>query len=375
MRLDAASAGRLAALALACVGREFPNQPGHVMQRAGELDRPRSLHPAFFGCFDWHSAVHGHWLLAHLLRRFPGLPQAGAMRSALDSALSAANLQVEAEYLGRHPEFERPYGWAWALKLAQERGNLQPLEGVIVQAYKQWLPRQTYPVRSGTHTNTAFGLAFALDHAHPELKPLLIQRAVDYFGNDRDYPAAWEPGGNDFFSPSARERQLRRRALARHVRRLRACLRWGLAPRAPAKLRIALARAQGREVEGHDGLERLRDEPEGQRAVGAADARHLHRAVVVARHQRMRRQFHQPREQVRHAIGKRDDEPPAAGDRADELDQLPQRVDARPAQVVGLAVRARLVDGAHHRLRDVADVDRLEARPRAGHQQRREEAR
>src|SRR5437879_4918007 len=134
MRLDAASAGRLAALALACVGREFPNRPGHVMQRAGELDRPRSLHPAFFGCFDWHSAVHGHWLLAHLLRRFPGLPQAGAIRTALDSALSAANLQVEAEYLGRHPEFERPYGWAWALKLAQERGNLQPLEGVIVQA-------------------------------------------------------------------------------------------------------------------------------------------------------------------------------------------------------------------------------------------------
>src|SRR2546422_132607 len=140
MRLDAASAGRLAALALACVGREFPNQPGHVMQRAGELDRPRSLHPAFFGCFDWHSAVHGHWLLAHLLCCFPGLPQAGAIRSALDSTLSAANLQVEAEYLRRHPEFERPYGWAWALKLAQERGNLQPLEEVIVQAYQPELP-------------------------------------------------------------------------------------------------------------------------------------------------------------------------------------------------------------------------------------------
>src|SRR5258708_31694937 len=117
MRLDAASAGRLAALALACVGREFPNRPGHVMQRAGELDRPRSLHPAFFGCFDWHSAVHGHWLLAHLLRRFPDLPQAGAIRSTLDSTLSVANLQVEAEYLEQHPEFERPYGWAWALEL------------------------------------------------------------------------------------------------------------------------------------------------------------------------------------------------------------------------------------------------------------------
>jgi hypothetical protein len=108
MRFDAASAARFAALALACIGREFPNQPGHVMQRAGDLDRPRSLHPAFFGCFDWHSAVHGHWLLARLLRRFPDLPQANAIRVALDSTLSAANLQVEAEYLRQHPEFERP---------------------------------------------------------------------------------------------------------------------------------------------------------------------------------------------------------------------------------------------------------------------------
>src|SRR3989442_14945218 len=130
-RFDLKAASLFAGLALACVQREFPYNPGHVVHDAEDLRRPRELHPAFYGCFDWHSAVHGHWLLAHLLRRFPGLPQAGAMRSALDSALSAANLQVEAEYLGRHPEFERPYGWAWALKLAQERGNLQPLEGVI----------------------------------------------------------------------------------------------------------------------------------------------------------------------------------------------------------------------------------------------------
>src|SRR5205809_6894458 len=108
MRLDAASAGRLAALALACVGREFPNQPGHVMQRAGELDRPRSLHPAFFGCFVWHSAVHGHWLLAHLLRCFPGLPQAVAISSALDCTLIAANLLVDAVYRSRQPELARP---------------------------------------------------------------------------------------------------------------------------------------------------------------------------------------------------------------------------------------------------------------------------
>src|SRR3979411_3009793 len=120
--------GRFAQLALACVQREFPTNPAHVLERETDLRRPRALHPAFFGCFDWHSAVHGHWLLAHLLRRFPDLPQAGAIRPALDSTLSAANLRVEAEYLRQHPEFERPYGWAWALKLAQERGNPHPPE-------------------------------------------------------------------------------------------------------------------------------------------------------------------------------------------------------------------------------------------------------
>src|SRR5437870_2983440 len=175
MRLDAASAGRLAALALACVGREFPNRPGHVMQRAGELDRPRELHPAFYGCFDWHSAVHGHWLLAHTLRRFPLVNEAGAIRAVLNKHLTAENLIVEARYLEAHPGFERPYGWAWLLKLSTElagwddaeakrwSAGLEPLASTIESRYMNWLPKQTYPIRSGTHANTAFGLSFALD--------------------------------------------------------------------------------------------------------------------------------------------------------------------------------------------------------------------
>jgi hypothetical protein len=217
---DATLAARLADLALACVEREFPYQPAHVMRDAGDLKRPRELHPAFFGCYDWHSAVHGHWLLAHLVRRHPGLPQAAAIRRVLDEHLTEQNLHAEAAYLARNPGFERPYGWAWALKLAEEaepwRAALAPLCDVIEQRYLQWLPRQTYANRAGTHANTAFGLALALDYARAlgrrELETLLVEKSLAYYGEDRAYPAAWEPGGNDFFSPALIEADLMRRA-------------------------------------------------------------------------------------------------------------------------------------------------------------------
>jgi hypothetical protein len=219
MQNDEELAPRLADLALACVSREFPYQPAHVMREPGDLKRPRDLHPAFFGCYDWHSAVHGHWLLAHLLHRHSGLAQADAIRRVLDEHLTEHNLHVEAAYLARNPAFERPYGWAWALKLAEEaepwRTALAPLCSVIEQRYLQWLPRQTYPIRSGTHANTAFGLAFALDYARAfgrrDLEGLVVERSLAYYGEDRDYPAAWEPGGNDFFSPGLVEADLMRR--------------------------------------------------------------------------------------------------------------------------------------------------------------------
>jgi hypothetical protein len=212
---------RFARLALACVTREFPYNPGHVMRGARDVRRPRALHPAFYGCYDWHSAVHGHWLLAHLLRRFPALPQAAAIRRVLDENLSKRNLMAEARYLEAHSGFERPYGWAWVLKLAQEaepwRAALAPLAAVVEERYLEWLPKQTYPVRSGTHTNTAFGLALGLDYARffrrKKLEKLIVEKSMRYYGGDRNYPAAWEPGGNDFFSPCLIEADLMRRIL------------------------------------------------------------------------------------------------------------------------------------------------------------------
>jgi hypothetical protein len=216
---------RLAAMALACVEREFPYNPAHVVRDAGDVHRPRELHPAFYGCFDWHSSVHGHWLLAHALKR----GEDPAIRRVLNQHLSAANLGVEARYLRKNPAFERPYGWAWLLKLATELDGwndpdarrwseaLQPLAEVVEANYLAWLPRQTYPIRAGTHVNTAFGLAFALDYARlmrkDALEKAIAERCITYFAEDRHYPADWEPGGNDFLSPCLIEADLMRRVL------------------------------------------------------------------------------------------------------------------------------------------------------------------
>lgn len=226
---DTAILDRLARLALACVEREFPYQPQHAIRDAQDLHRPRSLHPAFYGCYDWHSAVHGHWLLVHALKGNPTGPLAASVRKVLDSHFSAENLQVEADYLESHSGFERPYGWAWLLKLAAElagwedgdvkrwRTHMQPLVEVIEARYVEWLPKQTYPIRAGVHGNTAFGLGFALDYARAskrsKLENLIVERSIDYYGGDRNYPAAWEPGGNDFLSPCLVEADLMRRVL------------------------------------------------------------------------------------------------------------------------------------------------------------------
>jgi len=228
-RYDAALAQRFAALALACVEREFPYQPAHVVRSPADVHRPRALHPAFYGCYDWHSAVHGHWLLAHLLRRFPALVHAPAIRKVLNAHLGAQNLRQEAAYLEDHPHFERPYGWTWALKLAHElagwrdadatrwRAHLAPLAAVVEELYLDWLPRQAHPIRTGTHASTAFGLAFALDYAQAakrkDLEAAIRDKALAWYGADRACPAAWEPGGNDFLSPCLAEADLMRRVL------------------------------------------------------------------------------------------------------------------------------------------------------------------
>lgn len=224
-------ASNFAQLALTGIGREYPNKPGHVLGGPDDLRTPKALHPAFYGCYDWHSAVHGHWMLARLLRLHPNLPEAKAIRSALGEHLTAANLKAEADYFRKpnNKSFERTYGWAWLLKLAQELHgwddpdaklwcrNLQPLVDIVVDRYLEFLPKQTYPIRTGVHPNTAFGLAFAFDYAeavgHAKLKKIIIERAESYFGKDADAPAKWEPGGADFFSPCLMEADLMRRVL------------------------------------------------------------------------------------------------------------------------------------------------------------------
>jgi hypothetical protein len=231
MKLTQEQASRFAKLALKGIRKEYPNKPDHVMNDAADVQSPKALHPAFYGCLDWHSSVHGHWMLVRLLRLFPDLPEAKEIRAVLAQHLTEKNLKAETAYFNQpnRQSFERTYGWAWLLKLAEElhgwddadakqwSKNLQPLAEVIVARYRDFLPKQTYPIRTGVHPNTAFGLAFAHDYAkatgNEPLRKLLEERSRTYFATDAAYPAAWEPGGEDFFSPSLMEADLMRRVL------------------------------------------------------------------------------------------------------------------------------------------------------------------
>ena len=224
-------ASHFASLALKCVSREFPNKPEHVINNASEVSSPKVLHPAFYGCYDWHSSVHGHWMLIRLLKSFPTLPEAAQIRAALNANLTADNIRAEVTYMKQpnRQSFERTYGWAWALKLAEElhswndpdgknwSENLQPLAGTLTKSYLNFLPKQTYPIRTGVHPNTAFGLAFALDYARTagdrQLEALLNERSRTYFAKDANYPGGWEPGGEDFFSAALMEADLMRRVM------------------------------------------------------------------------------------------------------------------------------------------------------------------
>ncbi|HUJ59210.1 MAG TPA: DUF2891 domain-containing protein [Kofleriaceae bacterium] len=228
-------ASQLARLPLAGIHREYPHKLDHLVEHAGELAAPRALHPAFYGCFDWHSAVHSHWALVTLVRAHPALPEAAAIRAALDRSLTAEHLAGELAYF-RHPgraTFERTYGWAWLLELARAlrvpgdadcarwAASVQPLADEIVARYLAFLPRLDHPIRTGVHANTAFGLALALDYARAAgeraLAELICDRARAYYGADRDAPVGWEPGGEDFLSPSLVEADVMRRVLPREA--------------------------------------------------------------------------------------------------------------------------------------------------------------
>ncbi len=226
------AASNFARLAISCSQREFPNKLSHVMNDSTEVLRPRILHPVFFGCFDWHSCVHGHWMLVRLLKTFPDLPEADKIRHILNDHFTPEKISREVAYLHQpnRKSFERTYGWAWLLKLSQElntwddpdgkrwAADLQPLTDAFVQRYMDFLPKQTYPIRRGVHANTAFGLIFALDYARQShnkaLEELIIQRSKDYYLADKDIPARWEPGGDDFLSPSLQEADLMLRVLS-----------------------------------------------------------------------------------------------------------------------------------------------------------------
>jgi len=231
-KLTDETASRFARAALDHVGREWPNKLDHVIAGAEDVQRPRALHPIFFGSFDWHSCVHGYWLLARLYRRFPELTERTEIRTLFDDRLTAANVAAEVAYLARPQArgFERPYGWAWALMLSGELAQhgtpegkgwsdlLQPFAGAFVQRFETWLPLATYPVRAGVHANTAFALLLALDYARVTgnvyFGSLLGEKARAWYGNDAACQA-WEPSGDDFLSPALIEAACMRAIMGR----------------------------------------------------------------------------------------------------------------------------------------------------------------
>jgi len=227
----AEAAVRFASLALECVAREYPNKIAHVLGGDEDVRPPRDLTPAFYGCYDWHSAVHGHWLLARLARTFPGAPFAGPARAALSRSLVSDKAAGELAYIrgkGR-VAFERPYGLAWLLQLGAEvrawddpdarrwAAALAPLESEAALRFQQWLPKLTRPIRIGEHDQTAFALGLVLEWTAASgdgaTRDLVRSRSRDFYLRDRDCPLAYEPSGQDFLSPCLAEADLVRRLL------------------------------------------------------------------------------------------------------------------------------------------------------------------
>jgi len=216
-------ANKLAALPIKCLQQEYPNKLSQLLVDSTELAGPKKLHPAFYGCFDWHSSVHGHWSLVYLLKKFPKLSNRQEIIEKLQANLSKENILQEVAYLSKKHEksYERTYGWAWVLRLQLEldtynepfakelAGNLQPLTNLLAQRYVEFLPKLNYALRNGTHTNTAFGLNLAWDYAtHAKNLPLqesIRINALRLFEKDMNCPFAWEPSGTDFLSPCMEE--------------------------------------------------------------------------------------------------------------------------------------------------------------------------
>jgi hypothetical protein len=228
---DQTQAARFARLALDCVHKPYPNKIAHSLNSDADVKAPRELTPAFYGCYDWHSSVHGHWLLVRLMRLFPGAPFAAEARAAVAQSLTAANIAQEVKYLeteGR-TSFERPYGLAWLLQLAAElhefddpdarrwSAALHPLESAVTARIASWMPKMERPIRAGEHNNTAFSIGLMLDYAringNTAFGKLVELRARDYYLKDTGCPLNYEPSGEDFLSPCLAEADVVRRLL------------------------------------------------------------------------------------------------------------------------------------------------------------------
>ena len=231
--LDPAAAQRFAALALKCLHSEYPSHVANTLDSDADAQPPHILYPAFYGCYDWHSDVHGHWLLVRLLRLFPDAPFAAAARAELARSFTTQNIAGEVAYLKRADRvpFERPYGLAWLLQLSAElrgwndaqgrewAGVLKPLEGEAVSHLKSWLPKLHYPIRIGEHDQTAFSFGLIWDWAgavgDAEMRSLLTDAAHRFYANDRNCTLNYEPSGQDFLSPCLAEADFMRRVLGR----------------------------------------------------------------------------------------------------------------------------------------------------------------
>jgi hypothetical protein len=228
-QLDAQAAGRFAKLALTCVVQEYPNKIAHVLNSAADAKTPHELTPAFFGCMDWHSSVHGHWLLARLARTFPDAPFAKDAIAALNTSITPEHIAGEVAYMngtGRET-FERPYGLAWLLQLAQElrewnspeaatlSTTLAPLETATAARLSSWLPKLAYPIREGEHAQTAFAFGLILDWArsthNTAMEKMLVSKVREFYVKDRNCPLSYEPSGQDFLSPCLAEADVMRR--------------------------------------------------------------------------------------------------------------------------------------------------------------------
>lgn len=218
---------------LHCINQEYPNKTAHIINNENEVTlSPKDLHPSFYGCFDWHSSVHGHWMLVRLLKTKPNLKNSKEIEKVLENSFKPENIKKEADYFTEFQltnTFERTYGWAWLLKLDEElinwndsrakrwHENLKPLTHEILKKWKDFLPKQTYPNRTGVHPNTAFAMAFAIDWARANndtfFENQLVEKSKEFFLNDKKTPAYLEPDGSDFFSPSLEIADLMRRIL------------------------------------------------------------------------------------------------------------------------------------------------------------------